>query len=268
MMRTRACGRLWPTLLVSMLSLLTLGITTASPAGTADDSAPSWMTASAPLSGTSFRDTPAIGALFSGGANSPGGHFCTASVVHSPKRNLVITAAHCLGDLSASPETITFVPGFRDGKAPYGVWVTARVVVDKSWAAAHDADHDVAFLVVTPLSGSRRIEDVTGAERLRTGELPGIVRVTGYPDSKDRPISCQNQATAFSARQMRFVCDGFTAGTSGAPFLAEVSPTTGNGLVVGVIGGYQRGGNTPAISYSLVFGANVAALYRTAIALS
>jgi V8-like Glu-specific endopeptidase len=269
-MRWRARGRVWPAFsfgLANLLSLLTLSVMMASPAGTTADSAlgsAGWMTASVPPRGTPFPGTPAVGALFTGGANP--GHFCTASVVHSPNRNLVITAAHCLGDLSARADLITFVPGFHDGKAPYGVWVTARVVVDGAWASAHDAGDDVAFLVVTAASGSRRIEDITGAERLRTGEPVGVVRVTGYPNSTDRPIFCQNRATAFTARQMRFACDGFTAGTSGGPFLADVSPTTGNGLVVGVIGGYQGGGNTAAISYSPMFGPNVAALYKTAIA--
>ena len=36
--------------------------------------------------------------------------------------------------------------------------------------------------------------------------------------------------------------------------------------MVGVIGGYQQGGDTPQISYSSVLGANAAALYETAVA--
>jgi len=79
---------------------------------------------------------------------------------------------------------------------------------------------------------------------------------------------CQNWTTKLSASQLRFDCGGFTNGTSGGPFLANVSPATGNGQVVGVVGGYQQGGDTPAISYSPTFGQNVAALYRTAVALS
>ena len=34
------------------------------------------------------------------------------------------------------------------------------------------------------------------------------------------------------------------------------------GTVIGVIGGYQKGGYTDAVSYSIVFGATVASLYR------
>ncbi len=96
----------------------------------------------------------------------------------------------------------------------------------------------------------------------------GVARAIGYPNSRKRPVSCQNRTTKFSARQLRFDCGGFTNGTSGGPFLTDVSPSTGNGLVVGVIGGYEQGGYTPAVSYSATFGANVAALYRSAIAAS
>jgi hypothetical protein len=59
-------------------------------------------------------------------------------------------------------------------------------------------------------------------------------------------------------------CDGYADGTSGGPFLAQVSKATGRGTVIGVIGGDQQGGDTPDVSYSIRFLANVAALYQTA----
>jgi hypothetical protein len=36
-------------------------------------------------------------------------------------------------------------------------------------------------------------------------------------------------------------------------------------MVIGVIGGYQQGGDTPSVSYSARFGALVADLYKTAV---
>jgi len=36
--------------------------------------------------------------------------------------------------------------------------------------------------------------------------------------------------------------------------------------VIGVIGGYEQGGDTPQVSYSAVLGTNVAALFATAVA--
>ncbi len=50
----------------------------------------------------------------------------------------------------------------------------------------------------------------------------------------------------------------------GGPLLYDAAPGTGDGTVIGVIGGYQQGGDLPQISYAAMFGQNVAALYRTA----
>ena len=36
--------------------------------------------------------------------------------------------------------------------------------------------------------------------------------------------------------------------------------------MIGVIGGYQQGGDTPQVSYSATLGTNAAALYREAVA--
>ncbi len=49
-----------------------------------------------PVSGSPFEGTPAVGALFQVTPGGLGRHFCTATVVASPVKNLVITAAHCV----------------------------------------------------------------------------------------------------------------------------------------------------------------------------
>ncbi len=230
-----------PSSLASIVILLVSAFVLASPAGTSADSTQTWLAPSTPLTGRPFAGTPAVGALFATSAPGPASHFCTASVVHSPNRNLVITAAHCLASRSARHQEIAFVPGYHDRKAPFGLWMTARVVVDHAWESSADPDDDVAS---------------------------DVMRVIGYPNAGDRPVTCQNHTSAVSATQLRFDCGGFPDGTSGGPFLADVSPTTGNGMVVGVIGGYQQGGYTPDISYSPRFRANVVALYRSAVAAS
>ena len=66
-------------------------------------------------------------------------------------------------------------------------------------------------------------------------------------------------------RQMEFDCGGYTDGTSGGPFLANVHPATGLGAVIGVIGGYEQGGDTPSVSYSARFGRAVRDLYDKAV---
>ena len=214
--------------------------------------------------GKEFTGTPAVGALFSMPGGRLGSHFCTASVIDSPNGDLVITAAHCVSQTVAE---VAFVPGYSAGAAPYGVWVVNRVYVDASWSASSDPDDDVAFLRVSRPGSSVPIEDVTGAERLRTGApARQFVEVIGYPDSAGQAIACRNWTREPMADQLEFDCGGYTDGTSGGPFLADVNPRTGRGTVIGVIGGYEQGGLTPQVSYSAMFGANVMALYRVAVA--
>ena len=218
-----------------------------------------------PSDGRSFNGTPAVGALFTLSGGQLGRHFCTASVVESPRGDLVITAAHCVSGMA--PGQIAFVPDYRNGVAPYGVWLTSEVLSDGVWQASNDPDHDVAFLVVhrTGSSGDR-IQDLTGGEELGIGwSARAWVDVIGYPDGTDRPISCQHESKPLGASEMEFDCGGYTDGTSGGPFLGRVNPSTGDGTVIGVIGGYEQGGDIASVSYSPGFGRAVQALYQIAI---
>jgi V8-like Glu-specific endopeptidase len=215
-------------------------------------------------SGQPFSGEPAVGALFTTSAGQLGKHFCTASVVDSPAGDLVLTAAHCVTGTSG---TIDFVPGYDDGATPYGVWTVTRVYVDQAWRSSARQDDDFAFLRVSDPSSSIPVEDETGAEKLVTG-TPAVhqrVRVIGYPDTANQPITCQNSLREPMDDQLEFDCGAYTDGTSGGPFLTQVDASTGQGQVIGVIGGYQQGGNTPAVSYSAVLGSNAAALYKQAV---
>lgn len=207
-----------------------------------------------------------VGALF---LHDPSGnHFCTASVVASPGRDLLVTAAHCIsgGPHGGARSDIVFIPGYRDGTAPYGIWTPSRLVVAQGWASGADPDLDVGFVVLRPYHG-RTIQQVLGADTLAFN--PGyrnLVRVTGYPASRDRPITCRNWTTRQSATQLRFDCGGFTGGTSGSPWITGFDPATGTGRIVGVLGGYQQGGSTAGISYSAYLGSAIRQLYRQAAA--
>ncbi|MDX6343799.1 MAG: hypothetical protein QOH87_3937 [Trebonia sp.] len=212
--------------------------------------------------GQAFGGVPAVGALFTASAGGLGTHFCTASVVHSTHGDLDVTAAHCLIGVQGQ---IVFVPGYANGKEPYGVWPVATVYTDQAWQSAQDPADDFAFLQLSDASDGVPVENVTGAERLATGwREPALVQVIGYPDGADQPLSCVNWTKSFSATQLEFDCDGYTDGTSGAPFLADASAASGQGTVVGVIGGYEQGGDTAEVSYAPAFGAAVAALFQRA----
>jgi V8-like Glu-specific endopeptidase len=211
-----------------------------------------------------FTGTPAVGALFSTSAGNLGQHFCTAAVIDSPNGDLAITAAHCV---TGTTGTIDFVPGY-DGSAPYGVWTVTKVYVDQAWSSSSSADDDFAILRIGQPGSSEPIEDETGADQLATGTPASQqqVQVIGYPNGTNQPVTCENWLTEPMADQLEFDCGGYPDGTSGGPFLSEVNQTTGQGMVIGVIGGYQQGGDTPDVSYSAVLGASAAALYEAAVA--
>jgi hypothetical protein len=213
--------------------------------------------------GQAFGGVPDVGALFTASAGKLGTHFCTASVVHSAGGDLAVTAAHCMSGVQG--QQVVFVPGYANGKEPYGVWPVAAVYTDQGWQSSQNPDDDVAFLRLSDTKGGVPVENVTGAERLGTGwPTPALVRVVGYPGDADQPLSCVNWAKSFSATQLEFDCDGYTDGTSGGPFLVATSGASGQGTVIGVIGGYEQGGDTAEVSYAAAFGAAVKALYQRA----
>jgi V8-like Glu-specific endopeptidase len=215
-------------------------------------------------SGQTITGMAAVGALFTSSNGKLGSHFCTASVVDSPHGDLAVTAAHCVTGMTGT--TIVFVPGYESGDDPYGQWTVSKIYVDKAWTASASANDDVAFLKLAQAGSSVPIEDVTGAETLATGtSARQLVEVIGYPDTSDQPIACRNWTTQPMSDQLEFDCDGYTDGTSGGPFLADVNAANGQGTVIGVIGGYEQGGLTPAISYSAEFTTNVSSLYATAV---
>jgi V8-like Glu-specific endopeptidase len=212
-----------------------------------------------------FAGTPAVGALFTASGGKLGQHFCTASVIDSPTGDLAITAAHCV---TSSLGTIAFVPGYDNGATPYGVWTVTKVYVDQAWKSSSNPDDDFAILRIAQPGSKEPVEDVTGGEQLATGQPAShtLVRVIGYPNSSGQAITCQNWISEPMADQLEFDCGGYTDGTSGGPFLTDVNAKTGQGNVIGVIGGYQQGGDTPAVSYSSVLGAGAAAVYKAAVA--
>lgn len=203
-----------------------------------------------------------VGALFD--HSSSGNHFCTASVVDSPGHDLVITAAHCIDGGNGYNQDIVFIPGYHDGDAPYGVWTPRELLVDPRWAKSSDPDFDVGFVVLKPNDG-KNIEDVLGANEIEfNAGFSNLVRVTGYPSSTDAPVTCWNWTTEQSGSQLRFECGGFFGGTSGSPWVTAFDPRTGTGKIVGVIGGYQAGGDTDSISYSVYLGNGIRGLYERA----
>ncbi|MEU6236347.1 trypsin-like peptidase domain-containing protein [Kitasatospora sp. NPDC047058] len=239
---------------------------TTPPAGTAPATGTSTATATPPPTATAARGTTAeapagtesatVGALFEGAVEA-GNHFCTASVLHSPTGNLLLTAAHCL----SSTDGVVFAPGYRNGEAPYGTWRVTAVHTTTGWSRKGDQDEDFAILE-TASSNGRRIEDVVGGNRLGPDEpFDATVRLYGYPAGAETSNLCTNTTDREGSYQRVVDCPGYPGGTSGGPWIS-----TATGHVVGTIGGYQQGGDTDDTSYSAYFDHTIATLYAEAVA--
>ncbi|MFG3280832.1 trypsin-like serine peptidase [Streptomyces sp. NPDC048111] len=224
----------------------------------------------------SFDGIPQAGTFFWTDAAGTG-RTCSGSVVRSPGRALVLSAGHCLkGYAGSSPRRhLGFVPQFHDGLTPFGIFpVTDNgVYVPQEYYDRGEhagAAYDFGFAVTGPNEDGRRLEDAVGGVQLLTGtgyvHVP--VRMIGYPGGARKPLECLSATGKWVSDDPadpgtfeRIPCDGFVGGTSGGPMLV---PWGGGWGVVGIIGGYHTGGNTPQVSYSAYFGTAVKALYEAA----
>ncbi|WP_086731462.1 trypsin-like serine peptidase [Streptomyces carpinensis] len=220
----------------------------------------------------SFDGMPQTGTFFWTDATGTG-RTCSGSVVRSPGHALVLSAGHCLkGYAGTSPaRDLGFVPQYHDGLKPYGIFpvrsngvYVAQQYYDLGEHAG--AEYDFAFAVTGPGEDGTLIQDAVGGVQLLTGtgyhQAP--VRMIGYPAGAEKPLECWSRTTEWDSDDPsdpgafpRIACDAFVGGTSGGPMLV---PWPGGWAVIGVIGGYHTGGNTPQVSYSSYFGSATRAL--------
>ncbi|MFI0978586.1 trypsin-like serine peptidase [Streptomyces sp. NPDC021093] len=210
---------------------------------------------------------PFIGVLVDGDE-----HWCTASVVDSPKGNVVVTAAHCVyEEEGTAARKISFAPGFAGqgkGKQPYGAWQIRSVQVDDRWQEQEDDPYDFAFLTLEPDAQGREVQDVVGAAGLDWESEPQRqVTVIGYPEPDhnpdNHPVTCTTDSRVDKDLpgmvQMR--CAGFWNGTSGSPWLTDYRGPDKPGKLIGVL----SGGDTDSESTAALFGAPARALYQRAL---
>src|SRR5205085_4923440 len=91
-----------------------------------------------------------------------GSYVCSASLI---KRGLVVTAAHCVAEYGASQfySNWQFVPGYRNGSAPFGTWTTYQAWVKTAYYDGSGAPcavygvvcpHDIAIMSLNAQGGS------------------------------------------------------------------------------------------------------------------
>ncbi|MGH2799716.1 MAG: FlgD immunoglobulin-like domain containing protein [Thermoleophilaceae bacterium] len=157
---------------------------------------------------------------------------CSGTSVTSDEMNLVWTAGHCVHEGGAGGDFFpgfAFIPGYRNGAEPYGVWFAERVVTTPEWAANADFDYDVAAMVMEP-NGGTELGDVVGTRGIRFNQDPDqFYNAYGYP-----------AAPPFDGEKM-YRCDADLGLTLGSGSLAPMGigcdmtgGSSGGGWIVGL----------------------------------
>ncbi|MGW0593284.1 hypothetical protein [Streptosporangium sp. NPDC002607] len=77
--------------------------------------------------------------------------WCSATSIQGKYRNLVATAGHCVYDDTKNASVMdnwVFVPGYYQGKTPWGIYVGKTAFTHYDFSAFNDRDRDYAFVTV------------------------------------------------------------------------------------------------------------------------
>ncbi|MFI6395578.1 trypsin-like serine peptidase [Nonomuraea sp. NPDC050547] len=77
--------------------------------------------------------------------------WCSATSIQSQYRNLVATAGHCVYDVKNNQDVMSkwvFVPGYYQGKTPWGIYVGKQAFTHYDFSTYEDYDRDYAFVTV------------------------------------------------------------------------------------------------------------------------
>jgi hypothetical protein len=164
---------------------------------------------------------------------------CSANVVESANRSVIMTAAHC-----AFGHDYRFVPGYHDGQTPYGTWPIRSVFAPEQPSLRAD----YAAMTVGTVDG-RRIQDVVGATPVRFDGGPSErTAVFGYPRERtnepDRPYGGRTLTYSVGVTQRDDLGRPGTAsdmsrGASGGPLFAGFDPETGAGVQIAAVSGQR-----------------------------
>jgi V8-like Glu-specific endopeptidase len=193
---------------------------------------------------------------------------CSGSVVGGPAPDVVVTAAHCVSDGAGGwAYDWTFVPGYSDGRAPYGRYLARAFYVAGPWANGADEADDVAFVTVWPArvgGAMRSVASEVGSQPIQFGHRGSPAAVFGYPaegDYNGRSLDyCEGQVRPdpYGAADSGIPCS-MTEGDSGGPWLSDFRPATGHGVITGVTSFKYAGANREL--YSANLGREAQALY-------
>lgn len=197
---------------------------------------------------------------------------CSGTSVQAPNFSMVVTAAHCIS--SGGPHgwydrRWVFVPGYRYGQRPFGVFPAKWIDTTRPWLRTRSVNHDVGAAVVTRNAQGELLAKAVGGARIALGlKARQVFDVHGYPaappfDGETQQVCSQTPFLGHDARS--FVLPGplnlavecnVTGGASGGGW------TTAGGALNSVTSyGYMR---DSATTFGPYFGKEAGRLFARA----
>jgi V8-like Glu-specific endopeptidase len=198
---------------------------------------------------------------------------CSGTSVRAANLSVVLTAAHCVREGgrhgSWNRRGWVFVPGYRYGQRPFGVFAAKWLDTTLLWQTAGSPNADVGAAVVRRNEHGERLAKAVGGDGIAWGlKASQVFDVHGYPvgrpfDGETQRLCAQTPFLGHSPESFYFagpldlaVSCNVTGGASGGGW------TIRNGVLNSVTSsGYL---DDPATDYGPYFGREVARLYRRA----
>jgi len=198
---------------------------------------------------------------------------CSGTSVDAPNRSVVFTAGHCVNSGGAHGQwyrhSWVFVPGYRYGQRPFGVFAAKWLDATPAWLASGSENGDVAAAVVTVNEGGERLGDAVGGAGIAWGlKANQDFDVHGYPVAppfdgetqrlcSQRPFLGHDPESFLAPGPLNLAVDcDVTGGASGGGW------TIAGNLLNSVTNyGYPE---DPATDFGAYFGKDVGRLYKRA----
>ncbi|MDA0182735.1 hypothetical protein OJ997_20655 [Solirubrobacter phytolaccae] len=194
-----------------------------------------------------------------------GDYVCSGTALLSGNKSVVWTAGHCVNEgPGAFATNWEFVPAYKDGSAPLGVYVAENLFTTSGWGNSGDFSYDLGAAVVAPAGGTALTDRVGGRGIAFNYSRSQTYNSYGYPAappfSGERLWRCnstlQTQDTGANPATLGIGCD-MTGGSSGGGWIVGSSVYSVNSY------GYD---NQPNVMYGPYQGSVAQSLYNAASA--
>jgi V8-like Glu-specific endopeptidase len=169
------------------------------------------------------------GKLF--GTDARGNFECSATVVSTPSRRVIFSAGHCARYRGLDASNEVFVPGYKNGHAPYGKFAAWRWYVPSQWHNNENFSYDISAMVLY-----QKVANVVGRRGI-VWNYPANRHYVSYgypaapPFNGENLYSCPSSLggrdpTTSSPQTMWITCN-MTEGSSGGGWITRIGNQDG-----------------------------------------